>query len=218
MAIKYIQKKKDGNWGISNSKTGKTIRNAKTEKEALAITGTYKNVEGVMILRKGTWKQATGWDMELVNVTKTPKKAVAKKKTTSSSKGITKRAPVKKNPAKTEVIITTTTRTKTQNLSGKTPATKKNPAKIMAKNKTKEKLVVIDNRKNKNAVIKKAPTRKTNKKTTINSTKTTTVTSSKDRKEKVGLTGDLPGWAGLIIGLSIIIIVIGAAFLIGYYI
>ena len=225
MAIKYIQKHKDGNWGISNSKTGKAIKNAKTEKEALAIAGTYKNVEGVMILRKGTWKKATGWDMELVNVTKAPKKAAAKKKT-AAKKAPAKKAPAKKKTGKSETIVTTTTTTKTSQLSGKKATAKKAPAKKKAApKKAKQSLVVIDKRNAKKEtaakpVAKKAPAKKAVKKTTtINTTKTTTVSSDvKPKKAKVDRTGGLPGWAGFVIGLSIIVVVIGTAFLIGYYI
>ena len=78
--VKYIQKRTNGTWSVSSSKTGKSLRNVRTEKEALAIAGTFKGITSVMILRKGVWKPATGWDMVVVNVSHSPKKSIAKKK------------------------------------------------------------------------------------------------------------------------------------------
>ncbi|MCK5867194.1 MAG: hypothetical protein KAG14_02230, partial [Mycoplasmataceae bacterium] len=87
---KYIQKNKDGKWAISNTKTGKALRNATTQREAIALAGAYKGTIEIFIKRANGWTPATGWDNKIANVTHSATKK-------SADKTVAKK-PIKKKP------------------------------------------------------------------------------------------------------------------------
>lgn len=68
--IKYISKNKIGLWTIKNSKSGKNLRVTKTRKEAIALSGTFKNVTKIMIEDSNGWRTANKKEAETANVTK----------------------------------------------------------------------------------------------------------------------------------------------------
>lgn len=222
---KYIQKNKDGKWAISNTKTGKTLRNATTQKEAIALAGAYKDTKKIFIKRSTGWAPATGWDKKIANVTHSPTK-----KKTAAKKPAAKKATPKKVVKK--VVTTTTTTEEIISAPKKAPAKKKPAAKkpvkkVVAKKPVKKvvakkpvKKVVtkkpVKNVSTKKAVVAKKSTTVISEKVVIN--KTTNIDETKKSGKEVSRTSNgLPGWLGFLVGTAIIATVVTVAFLLGFY-
>lgn len=100
MAIRYIHKNKEGQWAISNSETGKALRNAPTQKEAIALAGSMKSTESIMIKRSSGWGTATGWDQKVANLTKSKTTIKAEHKKPAAKKETPKKTAAKKDAPK----------------------------------------------------------------------------------------------------------------------
>ncbi|NQZ66209.1 MAG: DUF2188 domain-containing protein [Mycoplasmatales bacterium] len=57
MGTKYIYKNKNEKWVISNTKTGKSIKNFDTQKEAIEYAKSLKSTNAIIVKRKSGWKQ-----------------------------------------------------------------------------------------------------------------------------------------------------------------
>lgn len=68
--IKYVYKNPNGDWVVSNGKTGKTLRKAKTQNSAIALAGTYKNVTHIMIKNGRSWENIHGDQVKAANSTR----------------------------------------------------------------------------------------------------------------------------------------------------
>ena len=213
---KYIQKNKDGKWAISNTKTGKTLRNATTQKEAIALAGAYKDTKKIFIKRSTGWAPATGWDKKIANVTHSPTK-----KKTAAKKPAAKKATPKKVVKK--VVTTTTTTEEIISAPKKAPAKKKpaakKPVKKVVSKKPVKKVVTkkpVKNVSTKKAVVAKKSTTVISEKVVIN--KTTNIDETKKSGKEVSRTSNgLPGWLGFLVGTAIIATVVTVAFLLGFY-
>ena len=214
---KYIQKNKDGKWAISNSKTGKSLRNTTTQKEAIALAGAYKGTDEIFIKRSSGWTTATGWDKKIANVTHS-----SVKKTTSTKKPDVKKPIqkiIKEKEEKEEKNIKPISKSKepvlksntAQDIASKSTLKKDESLKISAtkniqKNATKDDIIVSGETDN----IVKKDFKKESKELLEKET------SSEKNMSSIEKSSGLPGWLGFLIGIAIISVVVAIAFLIGH--
>ncbi len=78
MEKKYIYKNKSGKWAVATSKTGKSIRNSRTQKEAIEFAKNLKSTKTIIVKRKSGWIQL--WSRKLNDEIAIKPKTVSKPK------------------------------------------------------------------------------------------------------------------------------------------
>ena len=103
MPIKYISKDKNNNWKVALSKSGKSTRTFRTQKEAVDFASSQKNTEGIIIKRKSGWentffvKKLPEKTLKKEPIKKTIAKTVAKKDTLPKERKISNKQNTKAN-------------------------------------------------------------------------------------------------------------------------